>query len=416
MKQQRLIVACVAGLVGLCSNPARAIDEAHRDLARAMSEKAIAFLRTQQGDAGGWAHNPKGPNLPAISGLVLTGMILDPNIDASDPDVREGLNYILSFRQPDGGIYDRILPSYNTSICLSALASAAGDPGADQRGQIDHAIIKAAQEFLIASQYSEDAGVSAEAGGSALRVPRNHPFYGGVGYGKHGRPDNSNLNFMLQALHDSGVPGDHRAFQRALVFLERTQMFDAVNDMPYADGSSQGGFIYSTSPDAVRVGQGESKGGLIEETTDDGTRVSRLRAYGSMTYAGFKSYLFADLDRDDPRVLSAYDWIRHNYTLEENPGVANNGLYYYYLTFARALHALGEDIIQTHDVPKEGSKGTAQIIEAGRHDWANDLIDRLATLQQDDGSFRSLDDRWMEDNPILITAYALIALEESTGN
>jgi squalene-hopene/tetraprenyl-beta-curcumene cyclase len=48
-----------------------------------------------------------------------------------------------------------------------------------------------------------------------------------------------------------------------------------------------------------------------------------------------------------------------------------------------------------------------------KRDWANDLIDRLAELQNEDGSFRSVDDRWMESNPVLITAYGLIALEHA---
>ncbi len=409
------LVGVVLSVLG--TQRAHAIDEEHRARAMDMSARAIAYLRAQQDEqSGGWAHNPDGPNLPAISGLVVTGMILDPRIDASDPDVREGIAYILSFRQPDGGIYDRILPSYNTSICLSALSHALHDPGEDGPA-FDPGVIESARDFLISLQYGEDATTSGEGGRTTQRVPPSHPFYGGIGYGSHGRPDNSNLNMMLQALHDSGLEGDHEAFQRALVFLQRTQMLDEVNDMPYADGSRQGGFIYATSPDGVRIGQGESKAGLIEETMDDGRKVSRLRAYGSMTYAGFKSYLYADLDRDDPRVRAAFDWIRRNYTLEENPGVGTDGLYYYFLTFARALDALGEDVIEIEapDAPAAGDDeqasdgGEARV----RRDWANDLIDRLSELQNDDGSFRSVDDRWMEDNPVLITAYSLIALEHA---
>lgn len=387
-----------------------------------MSARAIAFLRSQQdATTGGWAHNPEGPNLPAISGLVLSGMILDPEIDASDPSVTRGLSYILSFRQGDGGIYDRILPSYNTAICLSALSHAMNDPGDTPLSRLDREVILAARNFLISLQYSEDASTSGEAGATTQRVSRDHPFYGGVGYGGSGRPDNSNLNLMLQALHDSGLEGDHAAFQRALVFLQRTQMLDDVNDMPYADGSRQGGFIYATSPDAVRIGQGESKAGETIETLDDGTNVSRLRAYGSMTYAGFKSYLYADLAPDDHRVAAAYEWIRRNYTLEENPGVGTDGLYYYFVTFARALDALGEETIEPIS-PARLPTTDAQTPQADEEapapvsrDWGNDLVDRLATLQNDDGSFRSVDDRWMEDNPVLITAYALIALQHAAS-
>ena len=48
--------------------------------------------------------------------------------------------------------------------------------------------------------------------------------------------------------------------------------------------------------------------------------------------------------------------------------------------------------------------------------WRADLITKLASLQQEDGSFKSIDDRWMENNPELITAYALIALREAIAD
>jgi hypothetical protein len=43
------------------------------------------------------------------------------------------------------------------------------------------------------------------------------------------------------------------------------------------------------------------------------------------------------------------------------------------------------------------------------------LISRLAQLQQEDGSMPVLDDRWMEDNSVLITAYALVAVQHALG-
>ena len=210
---------------------------------------------------------------------------------------------------------------------------------------------------------------------------------------------------MLQALHDAGVSGDDPAFARAVVFLQRTQMADSVNDQAYADGSSQGGFIYATAPESDRVGEGESKAGMIWESTDDGERISRLRCYGSMTYAGFKSYVYADLDRDDERVRLAYDWIRAHYALDENPGIGDEGRYYYYMIFGRALGAWGEPTIEI--INEDGSTEP--------RDWANDLIDQLESMQNEDGSFESVNDRWMENNPVLITSYALIALQSAMG-
>ena len=40
---------------------------------------------------------------------------------------------------------------------------------------------------------------------------------------------------------------------------------------------------------------------------------------------------------------AAIDWIRRHYTLEENPGMKQAGLYYYHHTFAKAMSALGDD-------------------------------------------------------------------------
>ncbi len=230
---------------------------------------------------------------------------------------------------------------------------------------------------------------------------RCRSFYGGVGYGNNSRPDNSNLNFALQALQDAGVPGDDPFVQRALVFLKRTQMDGSINDMPYADGTKQGGFIYATAPSGDQAGVGQSQAGSIDETLDDGSVASRFRAYGSMTYAGYKSFAYAELSPDDPRVVAARRWISENYTVSENPGMGTSGLYYYYMTFAKALEAWG---LESVDVVT--GEGTCE------RDWREDLVNQLGSLQRADGSFEVRDERWMENNPVLISAYALIALDQ----
>jgi squalene-hopene/tetraprenyl-beta-curcumene cyclase len=111
------------------------------------------------------------------------------------------------------------------------------------------------------------------------------------------------------------------------------------------------------------------------------------------------SYLYTRLERDDPRVADAYQWIRHNYKLDENPGVGQQGYYYYLHLMSRALSAWGEPIVETADGVK--------------HDWANELIDKIATLQRPDGSFLNEQDRWMEGDPNLVTAYVVLALQHA---
>src|SRR5690606_12232214 len=121
-----------------------------------------------------------------------------------------------------------------------------------------------------------------------------------------------------------------------------------------------------------------------------------LRSYGSMTYAGLKSMIYAGVGPNDPRVKAAYDWIRQHYTVEVNPGMGEAGLFYYYHTFAKALDALGVETV-------EDPEGQA-------HDWRRDLVAHLAQLQQEDGSWVNQNERWLEGDRNLVTGYALLTL------
>ncbi|MGH7243347.1 MAG: hypothetical protein ACREJD_08010 [Phycisphaerales bacterium] len=380
---------------------AKPLSKEVRALGEQVAKKAAAYLRSQQDKpTGGWSIPEKGPAFPAITSLVVSGLLMEPGVSPSDDAIAKGVAFVLSKQQKDGGIYDQILPSYNTAISLSML-SRIDTPAAK-------AAIKPAQDFLKTLQFGEKAVKSDAHKDSADVVGKDNPFYGGWGYGSKGRPDVSNVSFVLQSLRDSGVPADDEAFQRALIFLQRTQMVEEfkgmkINDQPYAKGSTQGGFVYSAGAGKEKAGEGETMAGEIEETMDDGTKVSRLRAYGSMTYAGFKSYLYADLKHDDPRVLAAMGWIKDHYTLAENPGMGMSGYYYYLITFSKAMRAYGDTNLEVQE-------------ESGRMkrtDWREDLIKALAAKQKPDGSFEILDKRWMETNPVLIAAYSLNALGDA---
>ena len=126
-----------------------------------------------------------------------------------------------------------------------------------------------------------------------------------------------------------------------------------------------------------------------------------LRSYGSMTYAGLKSMIYAGLTKDDPRVKAALGFIRKTFSVEENPGAGERGLYYYYVTFAKALSVLGDRTI-----------ADSQGVE---HDWRSDLFSALAKRQGKEGSWVNSSDRFMEGDPNLVTAYALLALAYAAG-
>src|ERR1043165_2202170 len=113
------VVAAIALVSGARAQPA----ESRQARAKPVIDKAIAYLRTQQDQAsGGWSVPKEGPVYPAVTALVLNGMLMQPGITAEDGAVKTGVAFVLKYRQADGGIYDKVLPSYNTSIVLSILA------------------------------------------------------------------------------------------------------------------------------------------------------------------------------------------------------------------------------------------------------------------------------------------------------
>jgi squalene-hopene/tetraprenyl-beta-curcumene cyclase len=115
-----------------------------------------------------------------------------------------------------------------------------------------------------------------------------------------------------------------------------------------------------------------------------------------MTYAGLKSFLYAGVSKDDPRVKAAIAWIKRNYTVTENPGQKDAGLFYYYHTFAKAMDALGDDIFEDAKLVK--------------HDWRQELFDQLRKTQKENGSWVNDNGAFLENMPELATAFALLAL------
>lgn len=339
--------------------------------------RALRFLVSVQGKDGGWK-GFTGASDPAITALVTEALARRPEFGPRHEVVKRGVQFVLRYRQPDGGIYDpqQGYANYHTSIalmCLSSMEEESLGP-----------VIKAAQSYLKGLQWKEDKRDSA-----GKSVDASHPFYGGAGYGRERRPDLSNTQMMVEALHASGLPASDPAYRRALTFITRCQMCSS-NDQVFARGASDGGFIYTTA------NGGESKAG-----TDVVNGQPVLRSYGSMTYAGFKSMLYAKVSRDDPRVTAAWGWIRGHYTLESNPNMPDDkavqGLFYYYHVFAKALAAWGEPAV----VDLAGKK----------HDWRADLCEQLIRRQGVDGSWINTADRWQEDNACLVTAYCLLALD-----
>ncbi len=362
------VVALAFPIIGTAQESAKPNASYDRDVAKAMVAKGVAYFRSVQADDGSFSKELG----PGITGLVVSSMLRN-GVSRDDETVKKGMDYVSKFiRKEDGGIYSEgsVYRNYETCISLMMFAEANSD------GKYD-SVIQNAKKFIKKIQWGEDA-------------KQESLDFGGAGYGKHGRPDLSNTSFLIDALKssmDEGDKTDRAALERALKFVSRTQNKYSQDNMTEfarkATGEDVGGFYYTPA------NGGESKAG---KTANGG-----LRSYASMTYAGLKSLLYAGVKKDDPRVKAATEWISKHYDLKSNPGVGQQGLFYYYHIFAKALSALGVDEI----VDGDGKK----------HNWRSELLAELKTRQRKDGSWLNpKSSRWEEGNPHLVTAYCLLAI------
>jgi squalene-hopene/tetraprenyl-beta-curcumene cyclase len=341
--------------------------EAHENQQhRATVEKGVQYLLTKGQSADGSFSKQTGTGITSLCVAALLRSGRGPN----DPAVAKGLKYLEANIRPDGGIYaeNSRLKNYETCIALMCLKEANGN------GRYDKAIA-GADRYIKGLQL--DAGEK--------RDPSDFS-YGGVGYSAGGRPDLSNTAFLVDALIAAGNGPDDEAVKKALIFVSRCQNLESEhNTTPHAAKINDGGFYYSITDESDNDRQKSADGGL--------------RSYGSMTYAGLKSMVHAGLKPDDPRVKAALSWLGKHYDLKSNPGQGNAGLYYYYHLMAKALDVLG----QPHFVDDSGKK----------HDWRGELAAELASRQNADGSWVNTNNRFLESDANLVTAFALLALSHA---
>ena len=117
-----------------------------------------------------------------------------------------------------------------------------------------------------------------------------------------------------------------------------------------------------------------------------------------MSYAGLLSLIHAEVEATDPRVKAVTQWLTDNYTLNENPGLGEQGLFYYYHTMAKALTAANI----SHLKLKNGTSVN----------WRKELATKILQLQREDGSWANENARWLESQPELVTSYAILTLNQ----
>ena len=303
-------------------------------------EKGTKFLLSKQAVDGHWSD----AQMPALTALPLWALSTSFKGEAGFSSLvsearKKAASFVLATQRPDGGFYvpkpgrgGSGLGNYNTSVCLS-------------------------------SQLEGDDTMA-----------------GGFGYDKVSRrryADLSNTSYAMSAMAKTASLEEFRTdgkkadldWDKALAFVENLMM---------KEGPDAGGAAYNER--TPQAGTETNKAGKVH-----------LRAYGSMTYAAVLSMCSAKLDRGDPRVRQSLEYLNKYWSVEENPGMGNQGLYYFYDIMARALSAAGVDTV-------------------GDHNWKKELSAQVMSLQKPDGSWANDNNRFWEADPVLCTSFALLVL------
>jgi hypothetical protein len=362
--------------------------------------------------------------------LLCSSAALLPSCGRPEPGAaaRRGYDWLWRQQAPDGGIhsvtYGVLKPGHSlTALALWATALAPAEVRARQAGAIGRAF-----EFL--ARATAASGAVGTGGGvtdyptytsaflllalSELRPPgweeaarRQVAFlcgmqiserggwltsdlaYGGFGFGgvaptKPIGEQDVNLSvtsWVVTALRAAGVASDDETMRRARVFVRRCQQARAL------EGRPAGGFFFS--PAAI---ENASKAGFAGPE-----KLENARAYGSTTCDGVAALVACGARRGDAELDAALGWLA-TATVETDrvPGFEaadrqhmGQAIRFYWLAaLARVARCL-----ESPDVAAR----------AQRH---------LTALQRADGSWRNEVDLMKEDDPVVATALALLALSQ----
>lgn len=358
------------------ASSASMLDVSLQNEIHAAIDRSLDWLAANQKEDGSWSNS----SFPALTALPTWAFARSTHAK-KDTAMPKAVAFLKSCVQDDGGIYQEVagrkgggLANYNTAICMTALHGT-GDRSLTR-------IIQNARTFVAKGQHTGD-----------------DIYKGGFGYDKDTNRAYADLMNTLYAAEAMRITQDVEDLRPTgetkaeLDWKEAAKFIEKMQNKPEAGADQAGGFFYKP---------GESKAGAV--TNEAGVIV--FRSYGSMTYAGLLALIYADVDRDDPRVRSAFDWSCRNWNLEENPGMGAEGLFFFYNVLSRSLSAYGAEVVPTED--------RAYV------NWRKEVARKLLAMQTIDpatghGHWMNRDGRFWERDPVLVTGYTVLALEHILG-
>ena len=355
---------------------------------RAMLADACAYLWSMQDADGGWHSATHGllRGGQAWTPFVLHTLLETPADGCAPPEnaVARALDFIRRHLNEEGalGLADPDVfeyPNYATAYALRVLV---------RQSEAEDALrIEAMRAYLAGQQFAEQRGFGP---GDAA--------YGSWGFGERNLPpgraghvDLSHTRRVLQALHEAGHDAPE-AYRRAEVFLRLLQKHPADARLREAGVDSlvyDGGFYASSVVPGVNKSAPVASDSLL-----------LFGSYATTTADGLLALLAAGVDPGDERVQAALGWLRAHDEMAYPEGMAQDHpaqwqrvMFYYHLGVrAEAYHALDEP-----------------------GPWRAAMAHALSGKQRADGSFANpYGAPNKEDDPILATALAVLALRVAT--
>jgi len=324
--------------------------------------RALRFLIDRQHEDGSWKSDvygafKDGRALTPLVSLALTRV----GSEISRGAVAEAMPWIEAHTAGIAGMF----PIHNASWILQATA-----------GGEDYATLRQAMTGRL-RQLQLNASLGWE---------RRHPYFGGWSYAPLApraanetapfqQPNLSASVLAIAGLIASGTGADAPIMRDALRFLRRCQNLPRGGRAP--SRFDDGGF-FQLHDDPSR-----NKAGLAG--TDSDGRVYQ-RSYTSATADGLRGLTMCGLDQEDPGVAAATRWLDKNLRLDDVPDLRH------YAAYSTALAGAN---LPTH---------------AGARTWRKLVKISLLKDQRADGSWQNTAGEMRENDPLVATSLAVLAL------
>lgn len=344
-----------------------------REVARTI-DRGNQWLLDHQDAEGFWSASDQ----PYVTAYALMALKRDPeehHANVKDAAFEDGFRYLNSCIQANGGIYIREARSLlDTSSSLLALLM---NP---QELQIE--TVNKARAFLVSEMEA------------LMRKVRDHDE--DVPFSASEQVAESQFMSVMQTI-------EALRFSQQFSELSKEDFLDIHRDS-ILSFLVRYQYLASDSENQSLANLEGFNGGFVSHFMNQQNppldlkgKLATIKPAGSYSFDGLLAYLYLGVDFSDQRAKAVQAWLNRHYSLNQNPGLGERNLFYYFQSMAKTWTALKMGGTTTHLMSHEG--------------WRHELALHLMNLQQADGSWVNKGKVGFEQDSVLATSYALIALE-----